>query len=130
MNTTSRNSSLILLGAIFTCSFFMKEDPLLGKWRNDRYGIEVRIFKQNNKYFGHVTEAGNKKGNEKIKKGPMEVLKNFKQTSDSTYCCGQLYLPKFNMSIPANIQLSNSKNLTVEGYLFGIKTSSHWRKIN
>jgi hypothetical protein len=129
MNRIITNSSLILLGAIFLCSFLFKQDDLIGQWRNERYGFEVRIFKQNELYFGHVTDAGNEKGNEKIKKGPMEVLKNFKQTSDSTYCCGQLFIPKFNTSIPANINLTNSQNLTVIGYLFGIKTTSHWKKI-
>lgn len=123
------NSSLILLGAIFLFSFFGTKDPLLGKWRNDRYGIEVKIFKQNSLYFGHVTEAGNAKGNAKIKQGSMEVLKEFKKTSDSTFCCGSIFLPKYGIRIPAQIQLLDSKNLKVEGYLFGIKTISRWKKI-
>lgn len=39
-------SSWIFLGAIFLCSFFTKEEPLLGKWRNKRYGVEVMIYKK------------------------------------------------------------------------------------
>ena len=69
------NSSLFILGAIFLFSFFPLKDLLIGEWRNEKYGVEVIIFKKDNLYYGNVTEAGN----EKLKKGPMQVLKNFKK---------------------------------------------------
>jgi len=122
-------SSWIFLGAIFLCSFFTKEEPLLGKWRNKRYGVEVMIYKKKELYFGLVTDAGNKKGNEKIKKSPLQVLKEFKRTSDSTYCCGQIFLPKIGVHVPASIRLNGPNNLVAEGFVMGLKTSSYWTKL-
>ena len=123
------NSSLFILGAIFLFSFFPLKDLLIEEWRNEKYGVEVIIFKKDNLYYGNVTEAGNEKGNEKLKKGPMQVLKNFKKTSDSTYCCGSIYLPKVGINISSNILMNNSKTLTVTEYILGIKTESNWNRI-
>lgn len=131
MKLTKQLSSILLstLMLILLASFYPNKDPLLGKWRNDKYGVEVVIFKNNNLYHGLVTEAGNKKGNEKIKKEPMQVLSNFKKTSDSTYCCGNVYLPKARVSIKSDIELLSPTLLKVVGHWMGIKTESFWKKI-
>ena len=120
----------MLLGVIFLCSFFSSKDLLIGKWRNEKYGVEVVIFKQGNRYFGNVTEAGNRKGNEKLKNGEvMQVLENFRKTSDSTYCCGSIYLPKAGISVASQILITNKDNLVITGSRIGIKSSSHWNRV-
>lgn len=120
------HSSLILLGAIFLLSSQKKKDLLLGNWRNKKYGVEVTIFKKDSIYYGNVKDAGSKRGNEKLKKGPMQILRDFKKTSDSTYCCGSIYIPKTGTRIYSEIKITSPNTLIVTGNLLGIKTSSHW----
>ena len=126
-----RIASLILFFCISVLFFsFQQIDLLPGKWRNKKYGVEVIIYKKKNKYFGNVTEAGNKKGNDKLKKGEvMQILQNFVKTSDSTYCCGTIYIPKTKTTLQSTIQILDKNNLVVTGYVFGFKTSSKWVRI-
>lgn len=131
MKTLYRNSSLIVLGAIYLCSFLPSKDYLLGEWRNKKHGVEVNIYKKKNLYFGKVTDAGNEKGNEKIRNGEvMQILQNFRKTSDTTYCCGTIYIPKINSTLKARIEIIDKNKLQVIGYVFGIPMVSKWTKID
>ena len=127
MITLFKNNSFIIIGAIFLFAFYPSNDLLLGKWKNKKHGVEVIIYKKGNLYFGNVTDAGNEKGNEKIRNGEvMQILQNFRKTSDSTYCCGTIYIPKTNSTLKAKIKMSDRNNLQVIGKVFGIPVISNW----
>lgn len=120
---------LIALVAILFSSFQQEKDVLLGKWKNDRYGVVVKIYKYNDKYFGNVLDAGTKRGNEKLKNGPLQVLQDFEKVNDSSYCCGNVYLPKAGIRVQSDIAIIDNNNLVITGKIVGFKTKAKWHRV-
>jgi hypothetical protein len=124
-----KHISLLLVLTLVLSSFQKQPDVLLGKWKNERYGVVVKIYKHNDRYFGNVLDAGTKRGNEKLKNGPLQVLQDFEKLNDSTYCCGSIYLPKAGIRITSDIEIIDNNNLVITGNIIGFKTREKWYRV-
>ena len=122
-------SCLLLILGVPIFSFSQKEDVLLGKWKNERYGVIVKIYHIDDRYFGNVLDAGTKRGNEKLKNGPLQVLQDFEKVNDSTYCCGSIYLPKAGIRVNSDISIIDKNNLVITGSIIGFHTSAKWIRV-
>lgn len=113
----------------FVTTSFQQKDVLIGKWKNDRYGVIVNIYKYNDSYFGNVIDAGTKRGNEKLKNGPLQVLQDFKKVNNKFYCCGSIYLPKAGIRVASNIDIVDENNLIITGKIIGFNTRAKWHRV-
>ena len=71
-----------------------------------------------------------KKGNEKLKNGPLQVLQDFKKINETNYCCGSIYLPKAGIRVKSDIEITGPNNLLITGNIIGFNTSAKWYRIN
>lgn len=104
-------------------------DGIEGKWRDNNGGAVILIYEENGLYFGQLISADNPEENQKIQEhGKVILMKNFKKTSPTEYCCGTIFQPKEKRTISATLILKDKNTLKINGKYGAFTASRTWKR--
>ena len=102
-----------------------------GKWKDETKGGVIEIYEENGLYFGKLISADNPEENEKVQAYGEDIIlmRNFEKKSDTKYCCGKMYQPKFKRTISATLILEDSNTLKIKGSYGVVKGTRIWKRV-
>ena len=117
-------------------------DDILGLWYNEEKTGKIRIYKENNKFYGKLIWVDLKPGDtgldennpdDELKSRPLVnlvILKDFK-FKDDEYENGKIYDPESGKTFSCAMHLENENRLYVRGYIgFSlIGRTTYWTRI-
>ncbi|MEM6768436.1 MAG: sterol desaturase family protein [Bacteroidota bacterium] len=135
VNDALKQAVLILLLIGFTGVSSYAQSSLQGKWKDHAKGAVVEIYEENGMFYGKLISSDDPKENEKLQNlkktqhKEVLILRDFEKKSDTKFCCGVIFQPKYQRTMEGNLILKDDNTLKINGK-FGILTGSRtWTKI-
>lgn len=98
-------------------------DAILGTWLTAEKGAKVEVYKQGDRYFGKLLNAG--AGD----KAPADTILLKNLSYDSGLWSGQIYAPKRGKDYPVTIKLADPETLELNVQAGMMSRSLKWKKV-
>lgn len=123
---------LRFLGFIFLLfsSGVFSQDSILGNWQPKGKDAIFKIYEENGKFYGQLIGSNNKEEDEKIKEQESIVLlRDLKEESSKTYCCGSFISPKNKKKASASLKLKDENTIVLKVKKGWFSKSITWNRI-
>ena len=113
---------LLLLG--LSCGGAFGQNSIEGTWRDDTEKGWVEITKKDGKYYGRLIAVEDAEKNERIREqGGIMVIMDFVQKDPQAFCCGNMYHPKYKLTVAGKLEMIDNQTLKVYGWYGFIRSS-------
>lgn len=120
---------LLLLSSI--CNYLHAQSEIIGTWLTEDQTAKVRIFENDNRYFGKIIwlkESGTdgkdlldeNNPDQPLRNRPLigvEILTNFRYDGNQKWSGGEIYEPRHGHVSSGKLKLSSTNQLEVRGYI-------------
>lgn len=106
------------------------QDSILGNWQPKGKDAIFKIYKENGKFYGQLIGSKNKEEDKKIKeKDSIVLLRNLKEESNTTFCCGSFISPKNKKQASASIKIKDENTIVLKVKKGWFSRSIIWNRI-
>jgi uncharacterized protein (DUF2147 family) len=129
MQTFHRNAALLFFTLLLSAKGLFAQstgnaDAILGIFQDNNHGTKVGVYKENNQYFGKITELGNRGGKARV--GTI-LLKNL--TYANGKWSGKVYAPSRDSDYPVVITLPDPTTMSIRVNAGIITRNLTWKRV-
>lgn len=126
-----RNMGIALCLVFMGMTSVAAHNGIEGKWKDHKNGAVILIYEEDGMYYGQLISVDDPGKNEKVQeRDKIVLLRNFKKTSETEFCCGKIYQPKHKRVVDGTLVLKDENTLKVTGRLGIIKGTQTWTKLH
>ncbi|MEL6673720.1 MAG: sterol desaturase family protein [Bacteroidota bacterium] len=86
-----------------------------GEWKDEEAGGIISIYEKNGRYYGKLVRALDPADQAKIAGKNIMIFRDFQATDENQYCCGTIFLPRYQKTAAGTLKMVNPSTLEVKG---------------